>query len=77
MSNGDNFFNWFIAGLFIGGIIFGAFCAFLAKQKNRNSEVWFVLGFFFSLIALIVIAASPAKEKESQLRKIEKYHMKF
>jgi len=53
-----------LVGIIIWGIIFGAFCAYLAKQKNRNAETWFILGLFFSFIALIAIAASPARTQE-------------
>ncbi len=42
--------------------VFGKFCAFIAKEKNRDSASWFYLGFFFSLLALVAIAAVPAKQ---------------
>ena len=35
------------------------FCAFVAGQKNRDSVVWFFVGLFFGLFALIAIAGSP------------------
>lgn len=53
-----------VFGIIIWGIIFGAFCSFLAKQKKRDQGSWFALGFFFSLIALIAIAATPVQEKK-------------
>ena len=40
------------------GVVLGAFCAYLATQKNRDAGTWFVLGFLFSVFALIAIAAS-------------------
>lgn len=37
----------------------GGFCAWLAREKGRNVEGWFVLGVFFGFIALIAIAGAP------------------
>jgi hypothetical protein len=51
-------------GLLIGyaiyGIIFGAICRWLAIQKNRSGSNWFIVGFFFGLIGLLMIGFSPA-----------------
>lgn len=47
-------------------IIFGGACAIIAANKNRDPLGWFALGFFFSLVGLIVIAAlSPATQASS------------
>ena len=46
--------------LLFQGLIFGFFCSYVAREKNRNSAAWFWLGFFFSFIALIALAAVPA-----------------
>lgn len=54
-SNG----TW-IGGI-IGGIIFAVICYIIADRKGRNPVLWAVLGFFFSLISLIVIALLPRK----------------
>ncbi len=35
--------------------VLGGFCAFVAREKDRNTLGWFFLGFFFSLIALLAI----------------------
>jgi hypothetical protein len=40
---------------FIQGVVFGGFCSFVAKEKGRNNIDWFILGFLFSLVALIAI----------------------
>lgn len=45
--------------LFINGIIFGTFCSFIAKSKNRSALNWFILGFLFSVIALLAIVGLP------------------
>lgn len=51
-----------LAVIFIlSGIVFGGASAIVAVNKNRDGLGWFVLGFMFSLISLIVICAlSPA-----------------
>lgn len=46
--------------LAIQGMVFGLFCAFLAKSKNRNMVGWFYLGFLFSIVALIALVGVPA-----------------
>ena len=45
------------------GLIWGLFCSWLARQKNRNETAWLFLGILFSLLALIVIAAAPKIEE--------------
>src|SRR5262245_20584387 len=44
----------------IQGVLIGAFCAYVAGQKNRSKASWFFLGFLFSLLALIALAAIPS-----------------
>lgn len=47
-------------------VIFGGACAIVASNKSRDVLGWFVLGFIFNLIALIVVAAlTPLDKKES------------
>jgi len=52
-------------------IIFGAFCSFIAKEKNRDSAGWFITGFFFSLIALLALIAVPQLDKKNNPQKTE------
>ncbi|MBD8556851.1 hypothetical protein IFT84_20265 [Rhizobium sp. CFBP 8762] len=52
--------------VFTSGIVFGGACAILASNKHRDPLGWFVLGFLFSIISLIVIAALSPAEKQSQ-----------
>ncbi len=33
----------------------------IAKRKGRHAFGWLILGFFFSLIALVVVALLPSK----------------
>lgn len=41
-------------------LIVAAFCGAIASSKNRSFLGWFILGFFFSLLALIAVAVMPA-----------------
>lgn len=43
----------------IQGLVFGGFCGWLALNKDRSVGTWFIMGFLFSLVALIAIAAAP------------------
>jgi hypothetical protein len=40
----------------IAAPIFGGACALLAKSYGRRQWVWFILGFFFTASAIIVLA---------------------
>lgn len=63
--------------LLLGGLISGSFTGYLASKKGYSYSVWFFLGFFFSLIALIVAAGLPiktdlnVKDKNLSLNKCE------
>src|SRR5437870_2151424 len=48
-----------VAVLGMQGVVFGLFCAFVAKSKNRNMVGWFYLGFLFSIVALISLVGMP------------------
>lgn len=37
-------------------------CYFVAKSKGRNAGGWAVAGFFFSLIALLIVALLPKRQ---------------
>lgn len=45
------------------GIVFGVFCGWVAAQKGYGPMNWFILGVFFSLLALIAIAGAPTKNR--------------
>lgn len=49
--------------LLVQGLIFGFFCAYIASQKNRDGLSWFLLGFLFSLLALLALIAVPVVEQ--------------
>ncbi|HEX7460156.1 MAG TPA: hypothetical protein VF279_05960, partial [Acidimicrobiales bacterium] len=39
----------------------------IAKRKGRHAVGWLILGFFFSLLTLIVIALLPSKRTTDQV----------
>ena len=49
---------------FVVGVVCAFCCAKLALGKGRNAAVWGVLGFLFSIVALIVIALLPSTGRE-------------
>jgi len=53
-----------IKGIFllIGGIIAAILCAVIAASKGRSALLFGVLGFFFSIITLVVILVLPSKK---------------
>jgi len=60
----DSYVNTLLTIWGISGVIIGAFCAYVAKQKNREAMPWFIGGLFFSIIALIAIAGVPVLENK-------------
>jgi sugar phosphate permease len=53
-----------IKGIFylIGGLIAAVICGIIAAMKGRNPFGWGILGFFFSIITLIVVIVIPSKK---------------
>jgi uncharacterized BrkB/YihY/UPF0761 family membrane protein len=61
-------------GSFIGGLIGFALWVVImvwiyniAKRKGRHAVGWLILGFFFSLITLIVLLLLPSKTTTGQV----------
>jgi multisubunit Na+/H+ antiporter MnhE subunit len=46
---------------FLIAILIGYVCSRIARTKGRGTTLWFILGFFFTIISLIVIALLPKK----------------
>ena len=46
---------------FLLAIVIGFGCSKVAAAKGRGTTLWFVLGFLFTIVALIVIALLPSK----------------
>jgi uncharacterized membrane protein YoaK (UPF0700 family) len=52
-----------IIGLIVA-IVCAVACYKIAQGKGRGPTLWAILGFFFSIIALIIIAILPSKSPE-------------
>jgi hypothetical protein len=53
-----------IAGPIVGFLIWVLVLVWIyniAKRKGRHAVLWLIFGFFFSLIALIIVALLPSK----------------
>lgn len=50
---------------FILAVIIGFVCSKIAGSKGRRTVLWGILGFFFTLLALIIIAVLPSKRTVS------------
>jgi hypothetical protein len=48
---------------FVLALLIGWGCSRIAAGKGRSSTLWFVLGFFFTIISLIIIALLPSKDR--------------
>lgn len=65
------------------GLTWGGFCAWLADEKGRSFLAWFMLGFFFSLVALLALGFAPiltreqadarARETDARTREFERW----
>lgn len=54
--------------LVVVGIFFGGVAAAIARQKGRGQFRWFIVGFFFHLIGLIVLFL-PSVPRPGVMRK--------
>ena len=64
-SNGGSFIGGLLG--FVIWILILVWIYNIAKRKGRHAVGWLILGFFFSLITLIVIALMPSKRTTEQL----------
>lgn len=48
--------------LIVQGLVFGFFCSYIAREKNRDSGSWFWLGFAFSILAVLALVAVPKRD---------------
>ena len=55
-----------LVGYLILGVIFGIFCYYLADKKGHGGGAWFVLGFLFSFLALLVLIGLPSEREASR-----------
>ena len=53
------------------GLLLWAACfigsGYVASQKNRSVGAWLMLGFFFGIVSLIIVALLPALPKRLEL----------
>jgi len=64
-SNGGSFIGGLIG--FVLWIVIMVWIYNIAKRKGRHAVGWLILGFFFSLFALIVLALLPSKTTTNDL----------
>ncbi len=79
MSNylmGDFYFSA-LALYLVLSIIFGCFSALVAEDKNRDPVVWFLLGLFFGLVALLAICGMGKLRKSKNPDRRETLTIKF
>jgi hypothetical protein len=55
------------SGYAVGGLIWTivlvCVCVYIARSKGRSALGWGIFGFFFSLIALIILLLLPSKNR--------------
>jgi len=59
-TNPGLFIIWLVVA-----IVFAAVCWSLAGNRNRSQPLWAILGFFFPLIALVVLLIAGKKAPKS------------
>lgn len=57
--------SYYLAAISIG---FGAACLLVARRKNRNALVWFTLGLYFTVIALIIGLVKRKRQELTPMR---------
>jgi steroid 5-alpha reductase family enzyme len=50
-------------GILLVLVIFGIICSAIASAKGRSPVLWFIWGFLFTAIAVLLIANLPKQEK--------------
>jgi len=49
----------FLLLMLVFGVLFGFASSQIAKEKNRDTTSWFLIGFFFGIFGLITAALVP------------------
>lgn len=52
----------FFIGFLVAGVIMGLFASLVAGEKGYSAGAWFVLGLFFSIVALLASVGLPDKK---------------
>ncbi len=66
VSSGAQFFGGIIG--FVLWILVMAWIYNIAKRKGRHAVGWVILGFFFWLLALVLVALLPSKRTTESYR---------
>jgi hypothetical protein len=64
-SNGGTFVGGLLG--FVLWVVILVWIYNIAKRKGRHAVGWLILGFFFSLLALIIVLLLPSKRTTEQL----------
>ena len=56
----------FLAVVLAYAVSCGFFCNWLAREKGREAQPWFLLGLVFNFIALLTLVGAPALEYEEE-----------
>ncbi|CAM3639053.1 hypothetical protein [Polaromonas hydrogenivorans] len=59
--------GFLLFAVFLQGLIFGFFSSYIAGEKNRDKFGWFMLGLFFSILAVLALIAIPKIENKVKL----------
>ena len=62
--------SWFIFAIVVS-MVTGFLGRYVAKEKNRSSSEGFILGFFFNLLGVVIVALLPTKEAKVAPKKVE------
>ena len=60
----ENAVNIILVVIIAYWLSFGFFCNWLAREKGRDGQPWFLLGLLFGFIALLTLIGAPALEEE-------------
>ena len=50
----------------VQGVICAFFCSYVAKEKGKSAETWFIIGLLFGIIALIALVATQPSSSQNQ-----------
>jgi hypothetical protein len=55
-----------IAIIICAALVTAAFSAWVASRRGYDGGIWFLLGLFFGVIALLAVGLAPEKERETE-----------
>ena len=65
-TKGEAVLNIGLPGLLLIELLFAVVCGYIARRKGRSTAAWAVLGFLFSLIALVITILLPKSRPSRQ-----------